>query len=273
MSGDKTAGQPTYEQLKAQYDELERAHQGLKASQAELLQSEKLAALGELSASVAHELNQPLNGIKLICQAILKDIQRDRLDPEELKEDLEDAVRSVDNMAETIDHMRRFTRGSGPTTITRIDINHPIEQSLKLHRQQLSNRSIELELDLAADLPPVTGDPLRLEEVLVNLINNARSALSNKADGLKKLRLASSAHGDGSQVLIEISDTGEGIAPNITDKIFEPFFTTREPGRGTGLGLSVARKIIQEHHGKIDVQSEPGQGATFRIVLPVAASS
>jgi PAS domain S-box-containing protein len=250
--------------------ELERANRELKDATAQLIQSEKLSALGELTAGVAHELKQPLNGIKIISQSLLKDIERGQFEEEELGEDLQDVVNQVNKMAEIIDHMRIFTRSSEGTVHETIDVNSIVEGAFKFLGQQLKNHNIEVGEDLGSDLPKVDGDPNRLEQVFLNLISNARNAI--KGGGKEKMRINIRTYTDntngGSSVVIEVKDNGSGVPEHIREKIFQPFFTTNAPGNGTGLGLSVSSKIIEEHRGRIELDSTVGEGTTFRMILP-----
>ncbi|MBF0517368.1 MAG: hypothetical protein HQK97_09685 [Nitrospirae bacterium] len=255
--------------LESRAEELERINVELKEATAQLIQSAKLAALGELTAGVAHELNQPLNGIKIVCQSILKDIQKDRHNPDELNEDLTDIVKQVDKMAAIIDHMRVFTRRSEAMNTELLNINPVIEDPFKLLDQQLKNIGIKITKTLAPGLPQIRGDVIRLEQVLINLITNARNAMADDKKTDKRLTITTLPEDDAG-IAILIEDTGAGIPEAIKDKIFQPFFTTNAPGKGTGLGLSVSKKIIEEHGGTISVESEAGKGTTFRITLPSA---
>jgi PAS domain S-box-containing protein len=250
--------------------ELERANGELKDATAQLIQSEKLSALGELTAGVAHELKQPLNGIKIISQSLLKDIERGQFEKEELGEDLQDVVNQVNKMADIIDHMRIFTRSSEGTVHESIDINSIVEGAFKFLGQQLKNHNIEVGEDLGSDLPKVAGDPNRLEQVFLNLISNARNAVEGNGKEKKRIDIrtyADNTNGD-SAVVMEVSDNGEGVPEHAKEKIFQPFFTTNAPGKGTGLGLSVSSKIIEEHRGRLELDSTVGEGATFRMILP-----
>jgi signal transduction histidine kinase len=234
-------------------DELQTAYLELKSTQAQLVHAQKIHALGELTAGVAHELNQPLCVIKIISQATLRDMERGQFKEEDLAQNLPEVVNQVNKMAEIIDHMRVFTRRSEGRPLEKTELNSVIEGTLKFLGQQLKDRNIELTKALASDLPRVTADPIRLEEAFLNLISNARNALESSGKQEKK---------------IEVKDNAGGIPQALKEKIFEPFFTTSEPGKGTGLGLSVTSKIVEEHKGRIELESKLGEGSTFRIVLP-----
>ena len=262
-------------ELQKKNEELERANQELKETTVQLVQTEKLSAIGELMAGVTHELNQPLNGIKIISQSMLRDIEKDRFEEEDVGDDLNDIVNQVNKMAEIIDHMRIYTRHTEGTLTEVIDVNTLIESPFRLLDQQLRNHNIEVVRELVPDLPKLMGDPIRLEQVFMNLIINARNALESCEREDKRIEVRTyktdnqgSATGNHA-VAVEVKDNGEGVPEALREKIFQPFFTTREPGKGTGLGLSVSSKIIEEHKGRFELESQVGEGTTFRVILPV----
>jgi len=248
--------------------ELENSNRELKDATLQLVQAEKLTALGELTAGVAHELNQPLNGIKIISQSVLRDIEKNRFEQENIGKDMSDIVDLVNRMAEIIDHMRVFTRHTEGMPEEMIDVNTVVEGPLKLMGQQLKNHNIDLMMELAPDLPKFKGDSIRLEQVIMNLITNARGAVESCGREKMKIEIRTYQNNSQQEVVAEVKDNGGGIPDDIREKIFQPFFTTKEPGKGTGLGLSVSSKIIEEHKGRIEVESEVGEGTTFRVILP-----
>ena len=269
----------TNEEVRILYKELERWNKELerrveertkelKESQAQLIQSGKISALGELAAGVAHELNQPLNVTKIICQSILRDIEKDRFDKEDVKGDLPEIVSQMNKMAEIIEHMRIFSRRTVGMLRETVELNIIIENALKFTGQQLQDYNISLIKELSSPLPVIIGDPVRLEQVFLNLITNARDSVEScrKEDG--RIEIRSYKVDGGKEVAIEVKDNGKGISEDVKEKIFQPFFTTKEVGKGTGLGLSVASKIIEEHKGRIEVESKIGEGALFRVILP-----
>jgi C4-dicarboxylate-specific signal transduction histidine kinase len=252
--------------------ELEQSRDELREKTGQLIQTEKMIALGELTAGVAHEINQPLNAIKIVSADVVRDIEKDRLDPEQLQESLEDVIGEVKKMAEIVDHMRVFTRKTEGSLRERLDANAPIDGVFKLLGQQLRGRGIEVEQELGAELQ-ILGDPVRLEQVIMNLITNARDAVERQSGSAGKkiaVRTYLEESGDVEEpsVVYEVSDTGEGIPAELRERIFEPFFTRKAPGQGTGLGLSVAKQIVDDHRGRITVDSRVGEGTTFRICLP-----
>jgi len=144
-----------------------------------------------------------------------------------------------------------------------LDLNHVVNETLALAELQLRKRSVNVTTELTDELPAVLGDPIKLQQVLMNLVLNARDAMPQGGD----LRIAT--RGEGDEVVVEVSDNGSGIDKAHVGKVYDPFFTTKGIGKGTGLGLSVSYGIIQEHRGSISVSSEPGKGTTFRLALPI----
>lgn len=265
----EAAFQRTAEELKEKTSRLETSNLELKDATVQLVQSEKLSALGELTAGVTHELSQPLNGIKIIAQSLLRDIRKDRLEVDELDEELADVVFQVDKMAEIIDHMRIYSRRTEGSAREMIDVNSVIEGANKFLHQQLTNHNIKVVKQFESNLPQVFGDPIRLEQVAMNLITNAKKAVDASGNGHKTIEIKT-YQDSGRHVIVEVSDNGVGIPPDQLEQIFEAFFTTREKGEGTGLGLSISKKIIEEHDGRIEVASKLGEETTFRAFLPIA---
>jgi C4-dicarboxylate-specific signal transduction histidine kinase len=244
---------------------MQRREQELREKQEQLVQAAKLATLGELTTGVAHELNNPLNNIGLFVGNVIDLIQLGRLDKEPLLSQLRSAMQQVQKATEIITHLRTFGRAA-PVSRDPLSINAVIEQSLALMREQLRLRSITVELDLAAENPPVIGNAIRLEQVFMNLLTNARDAL----DGVASKRIQISSRVDGDRVKLAFRDTGPGIPPGLEERIFDPFFTTKEVGAGTGLGLSITYGIVKDHDGAITVENRPGEGVAFLIELPLA---
>ena len=185
-------------------------------------------------------------------------------------QDLTDIVNQVNKMAGIIDHMRVFTRQTEGKIDEMVDINDVVELPFVLLGQQLKNRNIEVIKEFASDLPRVMGNPIRLEQVLMNLITNARGAVENCGKEDKRIKIKTYQADSGQDVVAEVKDNGSGIPEELRVKIFQPFFTTKEAGQGTGLGLSVSSKIVEEHNGRIELESMVGEGTTFRIILPTA---
>jgi len=260
-------------QLQQKYDELDRTKQELEEKTAQLVQTGKMNALGELAAGVAHEINQPLNAMTIICQDVLRDVDKDRLEVGSLRENLEDAIVEMRRVAEIVGQMRTFARKTTGTQHETLNINEPLEGVFSLIGQQLMLRDIQVVKELSAGCQ-VVGDRVRLGQVFMNLITNARDAVTGNLNGkrieVRTFRQDSNGH---AYIAFEIRDDGSGIAPDLREKIFEPFFTSKGAGDGTGLGLSVTKQIVNEHHGQIEVDSTEGQGTTFRILLPAVPGS
>jgi PAS domain S-box-containing protein len=225
----------------------------------QLRQSEKLAALGELVAGVAHELNNPLAGISAFAQLLLE---------EELSADQRESARLIkreaDRAVSVIRDLLLFSRKAGPSTVP-VDINGLVQLTLRLRAYSLRSSGVTTETQLDPALPEVAGDDQKLQQVILNLIVNAEYAMRRTAT--KQLLVRTTHEGD--SVVTEVSDTGTGMSDETLQRVFEPFFTTKPAGEGTGLGLSVSYGIIEAHGGTITVESIAGRGTTFRITLPI----
>ncbi|RUM41231.1 MAG: hypothetical protein DSY80_09175 [Desulfocapsa sp.] len=232
----------------------------LKETEQRIQQTEKLVAVGQLAAGVAHEINNPL-GVILCHTDIIKEENRDN---EELFNDINVIERHTENCKRIVADLLDFSR-SGESRIERQSgsINESIETVLSMVGQQFKKNKISLTLTLEPGLPLCLMDNRRIQQVLVNLIMNGVQAAGNKG----KISIATRFEND--RIFIEIEDNGPGINKKIMDKIFDPFFSTKDPGQGTGLGLSVSYGIIREHDGEIRVQSTLGHGARFIVVIPV----
>ena len=244
--------------------EMQRREQELREKQEQLVQAAKLATLGELTTGVAHELNNPLNNIGLFIGNVVDALELGPIEKEATLRQLTSALQQVHKATEIITHLRTFGRAA-PVSQEPTHVNQVIEESLSLIREQLKLRSIEVILDLSPDDPTVLANSIRLEQVFMNLLTNARDAL---ADSSKKT-IAIRSRVDGDVVILEFQDSGPGVSPELEQRIFDPFFTTKEVGAGTGLGLSIAYGIIKDHEGTIRLENRPGDGATFLVELPL----
>ena len=248
-----------------------------------LVQSGKLAALGEMASGIAHEINQPLNVIKMTTTGMLHFLKRGKTLPQEmLQKELASTDSQVERIRKIIDHLRVFSRKSENIETEEVDINIPLKNSLTFISEQLRLHQIEVEFDLAESLPKVMADTNQLEQVFLNILSNARDAMderekldvgkqsskNNKEKEYKKILKICSFAENGNAVAA-ISDTGCGIPKDMREKIFEPFFTTKEVGKGTGLGMSISYNIIKDFKGSLDFEVEEGLGTTFQIKLPI----
>src|ERR671931_1370949 len=243
--------------------EMERREHELRQKQEQLVQAGKLATLGELTTGVAHELNNPLNNIGLFIGNVLDHVRLGRFEPADVIEELENAMEQVRKATAIISHLRTFGRAA-PVSVEAVDVDEVIERSLLLMQEQLRLRGIEIALDLWPEELLVLGNSIQLEQVFINLLTNARDALSESRG--KTIKIATSREAD--WISIRFSDTGPGIPRELEKRIFDPFFTTKEVGTGTGLGLSITYSIVKEHGGNISVEPKR-RGARFLIELPV----
>ena len=225
-----------------------------------LTRSEKLAAVGQLAAGVAHEINNPLGGILVYSYLMLEDLPPDH--PERLQ--VEKIIREATRCKEIIKGLLDFSRQL-PSRLKPVDINALVTELLGLVENHLNFQNVGLQKNLAPDLPPVQGDKSKLEQVFLNLFMNAGQAMA----GHGVLTVSTSQNTQGA-VEIRVSDTGPGIHPDHLPRLFDPFFSTKEVGRGVGLGLSVSYGIIKQHRGRIYADTTAPVGATFVIELPVA---
>jgi two-component system NtrC family sensor kinase len=241
--------------------ELQIAHEKLE-------QSARLASLGRLSASVAHEINNPLSGIlnlSMLMQRLLTDdgIPRARL--EEFRGYLALVIRETRRIGRIVSDLLLFSRGSRRTPRS-ADLNQIIYTTLSLVEHKLKSMNVQTELHLASALPPMLCDDSQIQEVVLNLVLNAGEA--TLAHGRGKVMIQTSVDSQRGCLVLKVSDDGEGIAQENVPRIFEPFFTTKEDGKGVGLGLAVVYGIVQSHGGEIEVSSEVGKGTTFTLIFP-----
>ncbi|MBI4562690.1 MAG: response regulator, partial [Candidatus Rokubacteria bacterium] len=228
----------------------------------QLLQSEKLAAMGELLAGVAHELNNPLSVVLGLASLL-----RETVPGGPVAESVQDISQAAERCARIVKNFLALARQQ-PTERRQGQLNQIAKEAVELLAYPLRVDNVEVRLDLAEDLPALWCDPHQLHQVLVNLITNAHHAM-REAPPPRQLRLTTRFHPTDGQASLDVADTGPGIPPEIQSRVFEPFFTTKPSGQGTGLGLSLCHGIVEKHGGTIRVTSTPGQGAVFRVELPV----
>lgn len=241
----------------------------LKEHQAQLVHSGRLVALGEMAAGVAHELNQPLSIIRMQAELLrLQSKNRNLMSPAQLK-DFDKIMDQVDRAAKIISVMRSFSRKEGQPADP-CDVNFLLNQTLIFFKEQFRAHGIQLELSLADNLPQILIDPQKLEQVIVNLMSNARYAVesrdTNRAE--MKICLTTIENSFTNYVTIKVVDNGIGMNPEEKQKCMEPFFTTKEVGVGTGLGLSISHSIVREFGGSIYISSKKNQGTTVSISFP-----
>lgn len=239
----------------------------------QLIQASKMTTLGEMSTGVAHELNQPLTILKAIANLLQHKVKNKKpVEPDIMEEMAEGISTHVDRASKIIEHMREFGRKSDLKTMP-VQINEVLERGFEFFSQQLSVHNIEVKWDLQEHLPMIMADSNRLEQVVINLLLNARDAIEdhhkdNGADADKRIVITSFTTEN--SVAFRVCDTGAGIPPSIRERLFEPFFTTKHVGKGTGLGLSISYGIVTDYGGDIKAQDWEGGGACFEITFPKA---
>lgn len=244
----------------------------------QLIQTGKMATLGEMATGVAHELNQPLTVIKSASGFFIQKIRKnEKIKEEHLATLSEEIVKHVERATNIINHLREFGRKADIRT-ERVDVNGVLKKAFEFFGQQLKLREIRVDWDLEDGIPYILAEQGMLEQVFINLLINARDAIEEKwqsgnveEDEEKKITLRTRS--EGNDVLVEVRDSGTGISDPVADKIFEPFFTTKKVGEGTGLGLSITYGIIQDFKGTIQASSNDGRGACFMIRFPAEGKS
>jgi two-component system, NtrC family, sensor kinase len=231
-----------------------------------LTQSEKLAALGQFVAGIAHELNNPLQGVLGHLELMLQETGQF---PARAKRDLKLVFREAERAAKIVHNLLVFA-GSRRITRRRINANHIVTRVLRLRAAACAAASIEIVKDLAPKLPRIAGDALLLQQALLNIVMNAEQALATST-GPRRLELRTRVAGR-KTMEIQIADSGPGISPEALPRLFEPFFTTKEVGQGTGLGLAIAYGIVQEHDGRLLAANRPEGGAVFTLELPTGVN-
>jgi len=247
------------------------AEQKLEEQRALSMHSDRLRSLGEMAAGIAHELNQPLVGVRGLAEHILIGMERGwELSTETLRNRLAGIVEQADRMVHIIEHVRMFAREAGKPRLSLVQVNQVVQSAIDMLRVQFRSHGLEMKAELTAELPLVEINSFSLEEVVLNLLNNARDAVEEKAGPGEEWSgnvLVRTSLEDGA-VKIEVMDSGAGIPEDLLEHVFDPFFTTKDPDKGTGLGLSISRTIIEEAGGRIQIRSAPGEGAAVSIVLP-----
>jgi signal transduction histidine kinase len=240
---------------------LQAKHEEVRAMSQQLWQAAKLATMGELAASVAHELNNPLATVSLRVEMLLGQMAADA--PQ--RRALEVIEQEIERMGRLVANLLQFTRRN-QAQVSTLDVREEIEHTLELIHFHLRQRQITVVRQFAPDVPMVQVDHQQLRQLFLNLFTNASDAMPQ--GGTLTLQVSATAP-PSRRLLIAISDTGVGISAAELPRVMEPFFTTKPEGKGTGLGLPICRRIVQEHKGDLDITSTVGQGTTIRITLPV----
>jgi PAS domain S-box-containing protein len=247
-------------------DDQKRAEESLRQAQSELARINRVTTMGELAASLAHEVNQPITGAIINANVCLRKIQQKEPDLDEVRAAVVRMVRDAQRAADVVGRIRsQFKRAAVSREV--LDINDIIRETISVLRDEVTRYNITVRTDLAVPPPPATGDRVQLQQVMMNLIVNAIEAMKD-VDGARDVVLKSQRAED-AQIHVSVSDTGVGFPPEMEERLFVPFFTTKPDG--TGMGLRICRSIIESHGGRLWAVSSPGHGATFHFSLPAGS--
>ena len=266
---DFVAGADDIEMIGTHVDVTERKHaeeerERLRQIEAELVHMNRVSMLGELAASLSHELKQPIAGVINSASACLRWLQRDQPDVEKARESTTRIIRDSNRAAEVMDRLRSLYTKGAPAERELVDVNEVLREMLALLRSEAYRYSISMRIDVAAELPKVRADRVQLQQVLLNLMLNGIEAMKDIGG---ELTIKSELGQDG-QLLISVSDTGVGLPAEKANEIFNAFFTTKP--QGSGMGLAISRSIVESHRGRLWARANPGRGATFHFTLPSA---
>ena len=261
IARDVTKEKEMQERLETAYEELRESHRKLEESQEQLIQAEKLTSLGELAASVAHEVNNPIAGILVYDQLLIKKLNSDKFQKAEALNFLSKMEGELLRVGRLIQSLLDFARQTRPR-LSPVDINDVLEKSFSLVMHSAELQRVKVVRELSPNLPKVTADADQINQVFINLMMNAIQAMP---DGGTMTVHTSADNGSG--IKVDIQDTGVGISKEHLRSLFTPFFTTKKEVKGVGLGLAVSHGIIERHNGRIEVKSEEGKGSTFTVYL------
>src|SRR6266478_5363060 len=251
------------EEMRKEMIERQRAEEALLEAQAELARVTRAVGMGELAATIAHEVNQPLTAIVTNGNFCSRRLEGATPNPDELRAAITEIVNDGTRASAVISRIRGLLT-KGTLKRAELDINQIIHEVTVILHNELTRNRVHLRTELAANLPRVQGDPVQLQQVLINLIMNAVEAMRLSTEQPRKLLIRSAKNSDG--ILVQVQDSGPGIKPELADGIFEPFFTTKT--EGIGMGLAISRSIIESHGGQLSLVSA-SQGALFQFILPI----
>jgi PAS domain S-box-containing protein len=242
------------------------ASERLRDAQAELAHANRVATIGQLTASIAHEVNQPIGALVTNAQAALRLLRAEPPDLDPTLPALDDIIKDGRRVSEVIDRIRALVKKK-PTQIDVLDINEVVRETVALTRGELLRNGISMETDLASGLSPIRGDRVQLQQVIMNLVMNAVEAMSNVEEGTRELRIATGKDREDT-ILLTVRDSGPILKSESLDRFFEPFYSTK--ASGMGIGLSICRSIVEAHGGRIRATGNAPRGATLHITLPVS---
>jgi C4-dicarboxylate-specific signal transduction histidine kinase len=250
--------------LRSEMGERQRAEEALQKAQAELAHVTRVMTLGELMASIAHEVNQPLAAVVTNAQACLRWLALQTPNLDEARAAVERIVREGNRASEVIRRIRALAKKTDPQMVS-LDINDVIREAISLEQREVLSQRVSLRTELASALPPVLGDRVQLQQVVINLVMNALEAMAPVTDRPRTMLIRSQPH-DAGEVLVAVQDSGIGIDSGNAERLFNAFFTTK--ASGMGMGLSISRSIIAAHGGNLFVSPNADHGATFQFTLP-----
>jgi len=245
--------------------ERERARKALNEAQAQLAHANRLETMGQMTASIAHEVNQPIAATLTNAQAALRWLDRPDPDMDEVRQALGRIVRDGTRAGAVVQRIRNLTK-KAPTRVDRVDINEAILEVIEISRSQAIKNGVSLDTELAEDLPLVQADRVQIQQVVLNLIANAIEAMSAASGGPRELSVAT-GKSDSGDILVSVRDTGPGLAPEAAPRLFDAFYTTK--ATGLGMGLSICRSIVESHGGRLWASANTPRGAVFQFTLPV----
>jgi len=253
--------------LRGQILERQRAEEALQKAQAELAHVSRLMTLGELTASISHEVNQPIAAVVTNGQVCLRLLALETPRPEDVRTTVERMVRDAHRASEVIQRIRALAKRTEPQMVS-LDINDVIREAILLVQREVLSHGVSLQTELASALPPVLGDRIQLQQVVINLLINGVEAMAPVTDRPRDM-LIRSQQPEAGQVLVAVQDTGIGIDSETAERLFSAFFTTKPSGMG--MGLSISRSIIRAHGGRLWVSPNPDHGAAFQFTVPTNA--
>ena len=246
---------------------LQLEHEALQQAQAELAQVSRVANLGAMGASIAHEVSQPLSAIAANGEAGLRWLAREVPETEQAIASMRGIISDAKRASEVVGKIRELARKVEPE-VTQLDIHEIIDEAVALIRREMVGHHVTLDLQPAPGLPPIRGDRIQLQQVIINLLINAVQAMATVADDARRITIRTQEH-ETHDVLVAIEDSGIGVAPEVLGRLFSPFYTTKP--HGMGLGLSICRTIVEAHGGRIWACRNDGPGMTFKFVVSAAA--
>jgi C4-dicarboxylate-specific signal transduction histidine kinase len=241
------------------------ASERLRDAQAELAHANRVATIGQLTASIAHEVNQPIGALVTNAHAALRLLRAEPPDLERTSQALDDIIKDGRRVSEVIDRIRALVKKK-PTQTDVLDINQVVTETIALTRSEILKNGVSMEIGLAGDLPPIRGDRVQLQHVIMNLVMNAVEAMCSAEEGARELQICTARDREDA-ILLTVRDSGPLLKSESLDRFFAPFYSTKS--NGMGIGLSICRSIIEAHGGRIWATGNESHGATLHVTLPV----